>query len=153
MALRVCFALGSVVGPWLWLGCSVFVCVCVYVCVRLGLGGVLSKRFESTPPKPKMFKDMGFWVQFGLGGVLSKRFESAPGSKIQDPRCSGNFSEHLGSWILDPGALQSALKAHLPNRICSTNPPPQGPTFERTTVAIAIPSGEASDWKTRLVQQ
>ena len=29
MALHVCFALGSVVGPWFWLGCGVFVCACV----------------------------------------------------------------------------------------------------------------------------
>ena len=40
MALRVCFALGSVVGPWFWLGCSVFVCVCVFACFFVCCGSL-----------------------------------------------------------------------------------------------------------------
>ena len=56
--------------------------------------------------------------KFGLGSVLSKRFESAPGSKIQDPRCPEKLPEHLGSWILDPGALlkrfeSASISGHL----------------------------------------
>ena len=100
MALRVCFALGSVVDPWFWLGCSVFVCVCVYVfvwffvcCGSLFLFVIyiytyicvcVCLEFEKKVNSSSLARGPWCLNKFGLGGVLSTRLESAPGSKIQD---------------------------------------------------------------------
>ena len=151
MALRVCCAF----GPWFWLGCGVSVCACVFVWFFVCCGSLFlapcscllcvcawGLQKSKAAPLPEV---LGIWANLVGGGVLSKRFESALGSKIQDPRCPENFARHLGSWILDLGALsnrfestapllgvlviwanlvgcvcfQSALKAHPPNQICS----------------------------------
>ena len=132
LCVSVCLSgFSFVVAPCSWL--PALVC---YVCVCMGFAKIKSSSLARGPR---------YLGKFGWGGVLSKRFESALGSKIQDPRCPGNFARHLGSWILDLGALskrfestapllgvlgvwanlvggvcfQSALKAHPPNQICS----------------------------------